>query len=357
MVHALLLAEEELQSRRARFRSGHAPSELPYGIEALEGVGYELSGVRRSDSRLIAKARDVVEHRVGFPVERAIRGTVRATRADLVIALLEHQASLVGSWKRLVLPPYARVPLVIWSCWLADDLRKGDRESRRRLLRRYGSADLITHMSRHETEIFLDSGFDESRLATLDFGINQDYYTPGNGPRDIQVLSVGQDRGRDFATLIEAVRGTDLHLDVVCKPHNVAGIDIPANVRVHAPVSLPDYRALLRRAQVVAVPTHELAYPTGQSVALEASATGACVVVTGTRAMGDYFVDGINARLVGVGDVLAWREVLIELVGDEQQRGGLGDGALRSVRERFNSDQMWTQFDALLHKLGVVSGI
>ena len=236
----------------------------------------------------------MVEHRAGLPVARAVLGAPAARRADLVLALLERQGMLPGLLKRAHVPPYSRTPLVIWSCWLADDLRTAGPDERRRLVNRVRSADLVTHLSRHETEILVDAGLAEDRLFPVTYGVSHRYYTPGDDPRDLDLLAVGQDRGRDYATLVEAVRGTSLTLDVVCRPENLAGLDVPDNVRVHGPVPLTEYRALLRRAKVVAVPTRDLAYPTGSSVALESASSGAAVVVTGTRAMADYFVDGVE---------------------------------------------------------------
>jgi glycosyltransferase involved in cell wall biosynthesis len=125
-------------------------------------------------------------------------------------------------------------------------------------------------------------------------------------------------------------------------------------VRVQGPVSLPEYRALLRRAQVVAVPTVDLAYPTGSSVALESASTGCCVVVSGTRSMRDLFTDGATGRLVDVGDVEGWRRVLTELAADEPQRVNLGGGARRSVEQRFNADHMWTEVAEEMAARGLV---
>jgi glycosyltransferase involved in cell wall biosynthesis len=187
--------------------------------------------------------------------------------------------------------------------------------------------------------------------------VSHRYYRPPDPheERDIAVLAVGQDRGRDYRTLVEAVRGTDLRVDIVCKPQNVAGLDVPPNVAVHAPVTLPAYRSLLRRAQVVAVPTVELAYPTGSSVALESASTACCVVVSDTAAMRELFTDRQTARLVGVGDVEGWRTLLTELRDDAAERRRLGDAARRDVEQRHNADVMWTEIADVLRRRGIVA--
>ncbi|WP_210649283.1 glycosyltransferase [Nocardioides sp. SYSU D00065] len=354
MTHALVLSEHDLDAWSERHRRGEVPARMPYGVDALSEAGWTLAGSRRAVAPRWSRARDVVEHRAGFPVEQALRGAREARRSDVVLALLEQQGAAASVLRRAKVPPYASTPLVVWSCWLADDLRSADAERRRHLRRRFDGADLITHLSRHETEIFTDLGIGEERLFPVTYGVSHEYYVPGDGPRDVELLAVGQDRGRDYGTLFEAVRGTDLVLDVVCKPENLADLDVPANVRVHGVVPLPDYRRLLQRAQVVVVPTRDLAYPTGSSVALESAASGACVAVTGTRAMRDYFTDTVDSRLVGEGDVDGWRAVLTELREDAEQRRRLGEAARASVATRFNARHMWTELAAVVRERGLI---
>lgn len=354
MTRALVLSEHDLGAWGVRFKAGEVPAPLPYGIDALAEEGWELSGAERAADPRWRRWRDLVEHRAGFPVERAVRGARAAQRSDVVIALLEREGAAPSLLRRAKVPPYGSTPLVVWSCWLADDLRSASPAERRRLTRRFEGADLITHLSRHETEIFTDLGISEDRLFPVTYGVSHDYYVPGTGERDIALLAVGQDRGRDYGTLFEAVRGTDLVLDVVCKPENLADLDIPDNVRVHGVVPLTEYRRLLQRAQVVVVPTRDLAYPTGSSVALESASSGACVAVTGTRAMRDYFTDGVDSRLVDERDVDGWRDVLTELRGDADQRKRLGAAARTSVETTFNAHHMWTELAGVMRTRGII---
>lgn len=355
MTRALILSEHPLDAWAARHRAGDAPAALPYEVNALsDELGWALTGSHRAVDPRWSRLRDVVEHRAGFPVEQALRGARSARSADVVIALLEQQGAAASLLRSRRVPPYGSTSLVVWSCWLADDIRSATPEQRLRLKRRFDGADLITHLSRHETEIFTDLGIDEERLFPVTYGVSHDFYVPGDRPRDIELLAVGQDRGRDYRTLFDAVRGTDLVLDVVCKPENLADLDVPDNVRLHGVVPLRDYRSLLQRAQVVVVPTRDLAYPTGSSVALESASSGACVAVTGTRAMRDYFTDGADSRLVDEGDIDGWRAVLNELRGDAAQRERLGAAARASVESTFNARHMWTEVAGVMAGRGLV---
>lgn len=336
------------------YADGEAPARLPYGVDALAEAGIDLDVHGRRDLRLLAKPRDVVEHRTGVRVQSALAAAPAASRADLVLALLEGEGALPALWRRRGLPPYAGRPLVVWSCWLADDVARADRETRERLRRRFAGADLITHLSRHETEILVDLGIPEERLFAVTYGVSADYYRPGETERDVTVLAVGQDRGRDYATLFEAVRGTGIAVEVVCRPENLAGLDVPDEVTVRPPVPHRTYRDLLRRTRIMVVPTRVMAYPTGSSVALEAAASGCCVLATDTPAMADYLAHDETGVLLPVGDAGAWRRALGDLVADPERTARIGAAARRSVETRFNARHMWRELAEVLSDRGLL---
>ena len=145
-----------------RYRSGEVPAPLPYGVDALGRPG--LGARRARGGRPIPawrKMRDVVEHRAGFPVEQTLRGAREARRSDVVLALLEQQGAAAADCAARKVPPYGSTPLVVWSVLARRRPALGRRlTERRRLTRRFDGADLITHMSRHETEIFTDLGIE-----------------------------------------------------------------------------------------------------------------------------------------------------------------------------------------------------
>ena len=351
---ALILSGHDIPQWRQRYLDGLAPAPLPYLVDSLARADFELDFPGGFTKSAGAQARRWLARKAGFPLEATLRGARFARHVDVVIALLENEAIFPSLLRNAHLPPYSNVPLVIWSCWLGDQLTRVDAETRRTLQRRFAKADLITLLSRHEVEIYLEAGFSAEQLFPITYGVSHTFYTPDDSVRDISVLAVGQDRGRDYRTLFDAVSGTDLVLDVVCKPENLTGISIPDNVRIHGTVSHVEYRSLLRRAQILAVPTIEMAYPTGSSVALEASAAGCCVVASRTRAMADYIAHGTAGVLVPVGDSEAWRETLLELASDTTKREQLGAGARASIESKFNAHHMWAELANELRVRGIV---
>ena len=355
MPKALVLSGHDLRAWRDEYAAGAAPAELPYEVNALRRADVDLVVRSNFNSPFVDRIRRKVEHRTQYSVALPIRGMASAPSVDVVVALLEREGAMPSIMRRRRIPPYSRLPLVIWSCWLADDIRAASPEQREVLRQRYSGADLITHLSRHETSVFTDAGFPEDRLFPVTYGVSHRYYVPGDeSERDIDLLAVGQDRGRDYATLFAAIADTDLTLDLVCRPENLAGLRIPDNVRVLGTVPRAEYRRLLRRAKVVAVPTQVLTYPTGSSVALEASSSGCCVVATNTPAMADYIADGHSGVLVPPQDADGWREVLLRLRSDDDARRRLGEAGRRSIEERFNAEHMWTELAGEMRRRGLL---
>lgn len=336
-----------------RYLAGTNSARLPYSVDALEAAGLSLE-IPGLGSPTQPWAWRQLERRAGHPVEATLRAWRPAKSSDAVLALLEHEAQLALRMRHAGVGPFARIPLVVWSWAIGQQLRGATAEHREAIRRKYSAADLVTVMSRHEVGSLVEAGFNESRVFPVNFGVSHDYFTPNDEVRDIEVLAVGQDHGRDYATLFDAVRETDLRVTLVCRPHNLQGQRIPDNVELLAPVPHNVYRDLLRRAQVLAVPTLDLSYPTGSSVALEGSSSGCCVVGTNTIAMSEYIDDGVNGTLLPVGDSSAWRETLLKLRADDAARARLGSAARDNVITRFNAEAMWLELAQHMRSMGIV---
>lgn len=334
--------------------TGGSAADGPYGIDKLGTLGYELVEVKPASHRLHRKARDVIEHRTGMPLDKTLRSVPRARKSDLVLAFLEREALTASALARRGVPPYAHRPLAMICCWLADELREMSSESRRRAAARYRGVDLTIVFSENQIDILVDAGFPEESVVAVPFGFADETFTPQpSHARTPSITAVGFDRGRDYATLMEAVRGTNLRVELYCKPENIAGLDLPDNVHFNGVVPFDRYRQAISTSQIVAVPTREMAYPSGQTVALEAGATGACLVLTSTPALREYFSED-TALLCTPGDVQSWREALLRAAEESELREGLGAAAAHDIRSRFTYTQMWERVDALFRDRGWV---
>ncbi|GAA2127185.1 glycosyltransferase [Nocardioides bigeumensis] len=345
-VRSLVLTDADLEQYAAEHAAGERPGLRPYGMERLEDLGHRLRSVpMRAGGRLV----EALEHRTGRRFGRALRAAPVARDSDLVLAVLEQWAWAPGVLARVPRSPYWRLPLVSVVCWAAEDLRTRPERERRRVRALLARSDLVGYWSRNQTETYVAHGIEPDRLVPLTFGVETAFFDGDpDRERDIEVLSVGVDRGRDYATLAAAMRGSTVQVQVLSRPANLAGLDLPPNVRAIGTVPQREYAALLRRARVVVVATHDLAYPTGQTVALEAAAAGAAVVVTWTQAMSEYFSDGETALMPPVGDPLALRGSVERLVADDGLRRRLGHAGREHVLRGHDSARMWDELDRAL---------
>lgn len=351
----VLLTGSDLAETRRVHATGKRPSALPYGAEALEAAGYTVLGQTVGAGKGVAKVRDVVEHRLGFPVERTLRALPQIARSQVAIGILEIETVAASALKRLKIPPYRRAPLIALTCWLAEEVAEADAVGRAALLKRYSHVDVFVYWSTNQTQILLDLGIPEHKLLPVGFGVDADFFMPhADNPRDGTPVAIGLDGGRDYTTMYEAVAGSEHRIDLVCPLAYVPDGAPPENIELVGTVEHPEYAKLLREASVVVVPTHERAYPTGQSVALEAAASGACVIATGTVPLREYFTDGVNAILVPPRDPGALRAALDRALGDAALRAELGANARRLVEQRFTTQIMWRDIVAGLCERGVL---
>lgn len=242
--------------------------------------------------------------------------------------------------------------MVMLSCWLAEWISKAKPEDRRALVRQFEAVDLILTLSRNQIEMLLDAGFRPEQVDAIPFGCAPALFDGPNVDRDIDVLAAGFDHGRDYGTFFDGIRHLDTKVHLLCQPANLTGLTIPDNVVVHGVIPFDEYRAMLRRAKIVAVPTKELAYPTGQSVALEAAASGVAVAYTATTALSEYF-DATYAVPVAVGDSDGWRRSISALLEDSSVRECTARAGRTKVTENFSYARMWREFTARLSDHGI----
>lgn len=327
----------------------------PYGIDKLQDLGYELFESSPARTKLHRKLRDVVEHRIGFPVDKTLRSLPQMAKIDAVLAFLESEAILASALKRRHIIPYARRPLAMFACWLADDLRKLPEEQRLAYAKRYQGVDLTLVWSENQLDILTSSGFREESVAAIPFGFAPELFAPVSQSRKTNdIVSVGLDRGRDFPTLVEAVRGTELTIDLYCHLSSNQIDTLPPNVRYHGKVPYEEYRKVISQTKIMVVPTKEMSYPSGQTVALEAGATGACLVLSDTPALREYFSED-TAFLVPPGDIGAWQDALLGMTNNPSLRARLGSAAAHMIQEKYTYIQMWRKVDELFRDRGIIS--
>jgi glycosyltransferase involved in cell wall biosynthesis len=116
-----------------------------------------------------------------------------------------------------------------------------------------------------------------------------------------------------------------------------ADLNLSSRIRFHGFVGRVEVRDFLRRCGVYAMPSANEAVALA---VLEAMACGAAVVLSRIRAFEQLVVDGINGRLVPVGDV---KGLAAAITNAWKDREPLGRAASDTVRTHYNTRVLYSQ--------------
>lgn len=335
--------------REARL-AADAPHEFFYGYPELAAAGADVRLV--SDAALgfdgrrrgvLARGLNALIYRLtGLPALAAWRlgaSRNRLADADLVFVTTNTFGLGLGLLKRLGLLR-SRV------LFLAMGLAEPDTPSRWRAVFRWVLRD-VTVVALAEQDARLLSEVLRRSLPYVPFGVDKDYWTPAPQAEDGgYVLSIGNDRHRDFATLVAAWRPEFPPLKIVTHlpVHAYA-----ANVEVirgdwHSQaLSDAEIRELVRQARFVVLPIRNTVQPSGQSAALQAMACGKAVLVTDYPGLWnrETMVDGETCVLLGPpGDAEALARTVARVVATPGLVERVGTAARRVVEDRLNTEAM-----------------
>ena len=192
-----------------------------------------------------------------------------------------------------------------------------------------------------------DLGVSVNRFTFIPYTVDVGFYTPAPATerRTPYVLSVGRDMGRDFPTLIEAMRNSGLELVLVTLPYLLPkGWLDERFVVVKERVSYAELRQLYAGATLVVVPlSGELLYPSGIRAVLEAALLRKATIATRTPVLAEYVSDGEELVFVDPQDSAALRESIRALSTDSAAREVLEFNAERKVRSTYQMELLCKQ--------------
>jgi glycosyltransferase involved in cell wall biosynthesis len=132
----------------------------------------------------------------------------------------------------------------------------------------------------------------------------------------------GGGTGRDIPSVIEALRGTDVPLEIVTFSPETLGWrgELPPNCSVHWRMPVHAFLERMARARVVVIPLRDPDSDFGQMMVAQALALGKPIVATRSPGIADYVVNGQEGLLVGAGDVAGYRDAILRLLQDDELR-------------------------------------
>jgi glycosyltransferase involved in cell wall biosynthesis len=158
-----------------------------------------------------------------------------------------------------------------------------------------------------------------SRAAFAYLPADGDFAEAGRAAVPGRYVFTGGGADRDFVSLVDAIAGTELQLEIVTFALDALGT-VPANCVVRGPMPPAAFLTRMAGSLLVAVALRDPASPHGQTTVVQALSLGKAVVATRAPGIVDYVRDGREGLLVEPGDVGGYRAALQRLVEDEELR-------------------------------------
>jgi glycosyltransferase involved in cell wall biosynthesis len=315
----------------SRHEQGLVPDRLPYGLDRMGEFGVSVStrGLPR-----VGKARGLAQRATrlatgGFELPDLVRDRHERCSADVVVCWDERAGAFAAARSRLPGEP----PVATGVVWLTDFARLGRRSAAARAL---ASAACIYVNAPAQLDVLTAWGVPPDRVHFIYMAVDADFWrTEGIEPEAALVVGSGNDRHRDHALLVEAMkrlraRRASARLELAT--HHDVDIPGPLGVR-HPHCTHLQMRDLYGRASVVALAVHPNLHLSGLTVLLESMACARPVVATETPGMSEYVTNGTTGLLVDR-DPEAIAAAIEALLADPERAREMG----RAAREAFERD-------------------
>jgi glycosyltransferase involved in cell wall biosynthesis len=317
-VFVLLPRHLDVVAWQARFVRGEVPDRTPYGYHFAEELGASVtfSVPTPTPSGVLGLLDKAFKRLLGFDLRHTWRNrqAVFDGRFDVVWTHTEYEHLAVAMLRKLF--SKQGVPIVAQSVWLMDEWSRFFWVKRTILRWLLKSTDVATFHSPLNLALAKQIGI-ASRQELVRFGISLDSYPLcepvsrfAAGTRPIRVLTLGNDRHRDWSTLFAALGKVDdfeLRIGSSTWPKAYGGKNIQSG-----PMTQSEVQAAYAWADCVVIPLKRNLHVSGLTTILESVALGLPVLATATGGMEAYF-DSTAISYVPQGDQNALREAIINL--------------------------------------------
>ena len=346
--------------RRARLaESSRAPTEFFYGYQQLQAHGIDVCMAEDSEIGMAAPlpafarlANKLSPFLGGLPVGMLLSllkasGERKLADADVIVATTNGIGLSLAMAKAM---GRMQAPVLLLAMGvLPIRLSRIQRVLYPLILRHL---HLVT-ISRGE-QTFLRELLPKQDIHYIPFGVDQQFWTPAdNPPCGDYVLAIGNDRNRDWVTLVGAWSGDLPTLKIVT---NLPVPTAPENVEVirgdcrTSLLSDEKIRSLYQGARFVIIPLQDTIQPSGQSACLQAMACARPVILSNIVGLWDSQLmrHDENVLLVQPGSVAELGFAARRLMSDPNLCALLGRNGRRLVECHYNTDIMATAMARLL---------
>ncbi|HNB53763.1 MAG TPA: glycosyltransferase family 4 protein [Anaerolineales bacterium] len=215
----------------------------------------------------------------------------------------------------------------------------------------------LCYATRQEKFIEERWGVPDDRAVFTPFMVDADFFSlqkaiPSSPPSDsladlLQIqkpilCAVGLEF-RDYPTLLEAVRGLDVHVVVAAgspwskRSDSTEGQEIPANVTVRR-FSQFDLRQVYAMSRFMVMPLLQNDFQAGITALLEAMSMERAIICSQTRGQTDVIRDGFNGLYVPPGDPASLRAAIERLLAHPEQAEQMGKNGRHLIESEMSLD-------------------
>jgi glycosyltransferase involved in cell wall biosynthesis len=248
-----------------------------------------------------------------------------AGKFDLVVT----HHPLVTCWTELFCRGRRSCPHVAF----AFNFTRLPRGIRRLMMRRaFATVDRFIVFSNFERELYSRYfQIPAARFEMIHWGVREPEIGrvgDASAPRDTtgsDVLCAVGSQGRDYATLLEAMRRLpQIRLILVASAKSVRGIAVPSNVTVRLDIPRPEAEAIIHRSRFLVLPLLHAQVPCGHVTMVTAMFLSRAILATESAGISDYVIPDHNGFVVPPGDPAALAAAIESLWNDPETASRLG---------------------------------
>ncbi len=214
-----------------------------------------------------------------------------------------------------------------------------------RLLKSIDAVVCLTNIQKEYLE--KSAPFFKGKVYVVPLGVDTIYYKPAYEGRKNYILSVGRDNGRDYKTVVETARLVpEEEFHIVCSERNMKSAEnVPENVKIFYDLPLAEVTQKYREAKMLLLITHDDNFLdgsdcSGQTVLLDAMASGLPVIASKKKYLADYAKDGEEILLVDFYSPVNIKEKINVLNNSGELRQKIAAAARKKAENELSTEKM-----------------
>jgi glycosyltransferase involved in cell wall biosynthesis len=253
---------------------------------------------------------------------------------------------------------------VIYNTYLSNLLKRNVKGLKAWVIKKaIFSADAIVSPSLSQYNFLKSVGLPEDKNYYLPYGIDYDFFNKSDGEEidktsksERYIFSSGRDIGRDYKTLIEAVKGLPVKLLIATLPRNLNDVtEWPLNVSV-AQFDQTQMAALMKGSEFIVIPTISESKLvgsdcSGQYALLRSMTCGKAVITSARSTLVEYFTSGQHGLTVKPENVAELRESIMLLWNDPAKARAMGKAGQVKIKNQFTMEIFSRKLSNIFHEV------